>query len=261
MQKRHLNRQQYFKEQALTTEKHVIPYISEFKKIDTQSRILEIGCAEGGNMLPFLDMGCQVVGVDLNQNSLNQAEAFFKDHPNRQNLKLIYQNIYDSSATSLGTFDIIILRDVIEHIHDQLKFMSFVKKFLKKEGVIFFGFPPWQMPFGGHQQSINHKLLSKIPYTHLLPKSIYRGYLKLFKIPHHVIDSRLELTETGISIERMNAILEIENFEILKRDLFLINPNYEIKFGLKKRKQFSFLSGIPVVRNFCTTCAYYLVRT
>ena len=69
-------------------------------------------------------------------------------------VKLIDSNIYDvDPKKDLGTlFDIIVLKDVIEHIHDQEKLIAWMKHFLKPGGVIFFGFPPWQMPYGGHQQ-------------------------------------------------------------------------------------------------------------
>jgi hypothetical protein len=72
------------------------------------------------------------------------------------------------------------------------------------------------------------------------------------------IQELLEIKETGITIERFEKILK-ENYVIKKRDLFFINPNYEIKFNLKPRKVFSILQNIPYFRNYYTTVAYYLV--
>lgn len=260
MQARHQNRLQYFKEQGVTTEKHVLPYIREKKEINHLSNVLEIGCGEGGNMKPFLDLGCKVTGIDINESRLKLAAEFYEEHPNRDQLTLIFKNIYDCTREELGSFDIILLRDVIEHIPDQDRFLSFVKNFIKEDGVIFFGFPPWHMPYGGHQQVLQSKVLSKLPYTHLLPNPLYVGLMKSFGIPKKSIESRLEIKETGITIERMERILLQEGYKILKKDLFLINPNYETKFGLKKRKQNTLIGAIPYVRNFFTTCAYYLVR-
>ena len=259
MQKRHQNRYQYFLEQGRTTANYVIPFIESEKGISASSNILEVGCGEGGNMRPFLDLGCRVTGIDINESRLKKAESFFEEHENVERLTLLFRNIYDCLPGDIGTFDIIFLRDVIEHIPDQLRFLSFIKSFLNKDGVIFFGFPPWQMPFGGHQQVLPSKIFSKIPYTHLLPNPLYVGLMKAFGTPEQSILSRLEIKETGISIERMDEILEIENFKVLKKDLFLINPNYETKFGLKVRKQNPLVSSIPYMRNYFTTCAYYLV--
>ena len=49
-------------------------------------------------------------------------------------------------------FDLILLKDVIEHIPDQERVIPYLKEFLKPGGRVFFGFPPWYMPHGGHQQ-------------------------------------------------------------------------------------------------------------
>ena len=78
MQKRHHNRKQYFEEQGFTTEKYVIPFIEGCMEVNIQTRVLEIGCGEGGNMKPFHDRGCEIIGVDLNGKKLEKAKTFFQ---------------------------------------------------------------------------------------------------------------------------------------------------------------------------------------
>ena len=171
MQERHSNREKYFEEQVYTTEKYVIPFISEILQINKGKSILEIGCGEGGNLKPFLDLGSIVTGIDLSEGKIENAKQFFKNHPKNESLTLIAEDIY--AAQSLGQFDLIIMRDVIEHIHDQEKFMSYVTRFLKPDGKFFLAFPPWHNPFGGHQQICKSKILSNLPYYHILHKSFY----------------------------------------------------------------------------------------
>lgn len=214
MQVRHKDRKIYFKEQIYTTQKYVIPYVRKHMEINENTRVLEIGCGEGGNLEPFLDMGCKVVGIDLNKGKIEKGRAYFDSHDRRDNIQFILRDIYKIDINEVGKFDLIIMRDVIEHIHDQEKFMGYVKIFLKDSGKIFFGFPPWQMPFGGHQQVCKNKIASKLPYYHLFPSSIYTGMLKLFGEPQSRIDSLLEIKETGISIERFEKILKKENYVI-----------------------------------------------
>ena len=151
------------------------------------------------------------------------------------------------------------MRDVIEHIKDQKKFMAFVKQFLKPNGKFFLAFPPWQNPFGGHQQICQNKFLSKLPYFHLFPKRIYKFILKTFGETDSHIKELLFIKETGISIERFERILKQENYSINKRTFYFINPNYETKFGLKPRRQIKLITLIPWVRNFFTTAVYYVV--
>jgi 2-polyprenyl-3-methyl-5-hydroxy-6-metoxy-1,4-benzoquinol methylase len=177
-------------------------------------------------------------------------------------INFLAKDIYDIDVDhDLGIqFDIIILKDVIEHIHNQERFMNELKKFLKPNGIVFFGFPPWMMPFGGHQQISSRKILSVIPYYHLLPMPVYKGMLKLFGEKPKNIEALAEIKETGISIERFEKICRKEKYEVLKKKYFLTNPIYQYKFGLKVRKQAAIISAIPWVRNFLTTCVYYVIR-
>ena len=219
-------------------------------------KVLEIGCGEGGNMLPFFEIGCDVTGVDLNQAQIERARIFLKDAFPSNEASVLYQDIYEVDLKVMGQFDLIILRDVIEHIHHQEKFMHFVKLLMKPNGKIFFGFPPWHMPFGGHQQVIRNKVFSHLPYFHILPKPIYRGMLKLASVDEKSMEDLLEIKDTGISINRFERIVKQENFIVYKKDIFLINPNYETKFGLKPRKLAGIFAYIPHVRDFISTCYY-----
>jgi SAM-dependent methyltransferase len=150
-----------------------------------------------------------------------------------------------------------VLKDVIEHIHDQEKVMMVLKNFLKPGGYIFFGFPPFNMPFGGHQQVAQSKLFSKTPYTHLLPMPLYKGLMKL--LGEHP-DGYVEVKETGISINRFEQIVADTGLSIANERHFLINPIYEFKFGWKPKVQYAWIKAIPHLRDFLTTCVFYLVK-
>ncbi len=258
MQERHLNREKYFNEQSSTINKYVLPFINKIINIDKNTSVLEIGCGEGGNLKPFLDIGCKrVVGVDMSKGKIENANKFFSNHFNRDNIEFIFSNIYD--IDDIGQFDIIITRDVLEHIHGKERFMDFVKKFIKPDGKFFLGFPPWHNPFGGHQQMCESKILSKTPFFHIFPKSIYKLILKLFKESDAKIAGLLEIKETGITIERFERILKKTGYKKDKVLYYFINPNYETKFGLKPRKQLKVISSIPYLKNFLITTNYYIV--
>ena len=258
MQKRHKNKQQYFNEQAETTKRFVVPYLSDLLNIDVNTSVLEIGCAEAGNLKPFVDLGCKVTGIDIACGRIELAKEFYSEHENRENLELICEDIYNVKPSD-KKYDIIVMRDVIEHIPNQEKFMGFVKEFLKKNGKFFLGFPPWQNPFGGHQQVCKNKFLSKLPYFHILPRAVYKAILNVFGESEGTIKGLLEIKDTGISIERFERILKTGNYTINKRTFYLFNPNYETKFGLKPRKLTKLISSIPWLRNFFTTAMYYVV--
>lgn len=260
MQERHTDRKQYFEEQGITTKKYVIPYISEIQPVTKNTRLLEIGCGEGGNLAPFIEMGCEVVGIDLSESQINNAKTFIAENFENSRATLIHQNIYDIQSSDIGEFDVIMLRDVIEHIPNQDKFLKHIKQFLKPNGIIFFGFPPWHMPFGGHQQICQSKIASKLPYFHILPTSLYRGLLKLFGESDAMIDVLIEIKETGIGINKFQRLIKKNQYQFEKKTYYLINPNYEIKFNLKLREQFKIIAWIPYLRDFLTTCMYCVVK-
>ena len=79
MQERHKNRKLYFHELAQTSQKFFIPYIKQFKRLEQDCRILEIGCGDGGNLLPFAQMGCYTLGVDISEGRIADARKFFMD--------------------------------------------------------------------------------------------------------------------------------------------------------------------------------------
>lgn len=258
MQKRHSDPLRYLNEQIISTQKHILPFIEQEKSIKSGMQVLEIGCGEAGNLKPFLDLGCQCTGVDFSTPKIEKGKAFYATHPFASNIKLISEDIYKTNEFN-AQFDVIIVRDVIEHIHDQDKFLALMKNLLAPNGVAFFAFPPWQNPFGGHQQICESKLLSALPYYHLLPVPLYKAMLKVFGESAGKISSLLEIKETGISLERFERLFRKNGYTQLIRTLYFINPNYEIKFGLKPRKLSDIFAKIPYLRNFLSTCGYYLI--
>jgi SAM-dependent methyltransferase len=256
----HSNKELYFQMQRENAAEFVLPFVEKVLPMGSGKHVLEIGCAEGGVLLAFLERGCTGVGVELSEPRALQATEFLKDYIANGQARIISKNIYDPSFETefKGQFDLIVLKDVIEHIHDQQKLMGFMKTYLKPGGQIFFGFPPWQMPFGGHQQICKSKF-GKLPWLHLWPRFMYRGFLKLFGEGQLTIDELMDVYTTGISLERFERIVRATDYTISNKLLYLINPIYKYKFKLKPRKQFGLIAAIPWVRNFWTTCGYYLI--
>jgi SAM-dependent methyltransferase len=254
----HADRKRYFDIQRENALKYVIPFIEERVPVKPGQRVLEIGCGEAGVLLAFLEKGCTGVGVELDSPRLVHAAEWTKEYVDAGRVQYIDKDIYkvDVERELGGKFDIIILKDVIEHIHDQPKLIAEMKRLLQPNGVIFFGFPPWQMPFGGHQQMCHGKWLSKLPWYHLLPRGLYRYILKRNGEP---VDALLEIRDTRISIEKFERITKKTGYKISLKRHYLFNPIYEYKFGWKAREQFPIIRNIPWLRNFVTTCVYYLI--
>ena len=102
-------------------------------------------------------------------------------------------------------------------------------------------------------------ILSKMPYFHLLPRPVYGWVLKIFKEDPIVIEKLLEIYDTRINIERFERILKRNDYKKDKRVFYFINPNYDVKFNLKPKVQYKFISSIGYVRNFFITTNYYII--
>ena len=87
--------------------------ISGSLSVYTREKVLELGCGEGGNLLPFAEAGCEVTGIDIVKTRIEQAVEFFA----RKKAKgtFICSDIADVSE-DIGKFELIVIHDVIEHI-------------------------------------------------------------------------------------------------------------------------------------------------
>jgi SAM-dependent methyltransferase len=255
----HLNSDQYFQMQKLNCEEYIIPFIEKTRPVEPELRVLEIGCGEAGVLSAFLERGCRGAGVELDPNKYSNACRRLNGFLETGQLILLQKDIHsvDPETEMNGKFDLVILKDVIEHIHGQERLMNRMKSYLNPGGLIFFGFPPWQMPFGGHQQVCNSRFLSRLPYFHLLPTALYKAIFKIFK---EKPETFIEIKETGISIERFERIALETGYGIVEKRHYLINPIYKYKFNRKAREQFALIQAIPRFRNFITTSVFYLIK-
>lgn len=254
----HKDRIAYFQQQTINAEKYVIPFIETKLPVRSGMRVLEVGSGEGGVLKAFTNRGCIGVGVELAAGKVEIAQEMMANEIKHGQVQFYQKDIYliNIEKELGGRFDLIVLKDVIEHIHDQERCLRLLKTFLKPGGAIYFGFPPWQMPFGGHQQVCQNKILAMTPYYHLLPRPLYAGIMRAFgQDPTDF----LEIKDTGISIERFERIVKRTGYQVAAVRHYLINPIYEFKFKLKPREQFTFISHIPYLRDFVTTCSYYLI--
>ena len=88
---------------------------------------------------------------------------------------------------------------------------------------------------------------------------LYKAVLRLGGENEATLQELEDIKQTGISIERLRREAVQAGWAIEKETLYLINPNYETKFGLKPQELPTALKVWPGIRNFYTTCAYLLL--
>lgn len=260
MQKRHTDRKMYFHDLEITSKEFYVSYLSTFKKLTSKSRVLEVGCGEGGNLVPFAQLGCRVTGIDIAECRIIDAKAYFSEICENATFVCCDFMKYHAPINEEEKFDVILLHDVIEHVPAKGKFLLHLKSFLKSTGVLFVGFPAWQMPFGGHQQICRSKLCSHFPFIHLLPNSMYNSLLKLCKEEEGTISELMSIKECRTSIELFEKLIKKCEFSIVDKKFWFINPHYKQKFKLTPSLLPRFAWKIKYARNFFTTSCWYILN-
>lgn len=258
----HQDRARYFEHQYRVTVEHVIPFVEQSGALPREPRVLEIGCAEAGVLKAFVERGALAVGVDRNERRLALGRQLLAEAVTEGKLRLLHED-----AHALGEhqglhsyFDLIVLKDVIEHVEDRPRLFSTMARLLRPAGRVFMAFPPWRMPFGGHQQMCRSKLLSHTPYFHLLPTPAYRAVLSLFDEKPSRMQSLLDTKSTGLGSAELEALAKQVGYRVLGQRFYLLNPMYAYRFGLRPCEQASWVASHTWLRDFVTTCAYYTLE-
>ena len=256
MQKRHYDRKLYFDELAETCANYFIPYIKRWHEVKEGMKVLEIGCGEGGNLLPFSRLGCEVTGVDIASCRIEEAREYFMEEEAEG--EFIAEDIFNLRESD-RKYDIIICHDVMEHIDRKDVFLARIADCLGTDGIIFMSFPAWQMPFGGHQQICRGKILSHLPFVHLLPQVMYKSLVRWSGESDACVRELMSIRRTRMSVEVFEKLVAQSDLIIDDRTLYFINPHYKVKFGLSPRKLTRPFSSIPYLRNYFSSSCFYIL--
>ena len=119
----------FFNHDAYSMHTQIVNFVTEKKKI------LDVGCSEGHLSKNLSSRGCEVVGIELDEESSKKAEKYCKDVfcEDIEFIKLPeeYENY----------FDFIIFADVLEHLKEPLIVLKRFKKYLKGDGYVLVSLP------------------------------------------------------------------------------------------------------------------------
>jgi SAM-dependent methyltransferase len=245
--------EKHFIEQKNHARSYLIPYLEQHLPGFPCLSVLEVGCAEAGFLDALRDRGIRAQGLELEPGRIALAKT------RNPNLEILAGDITDPGVVGkLGTtFDLIVMRDVIEHVPDKAAAFRNLRALLKSEGLLYITFPPRFSPFGGHHQN-GKTLLRKIPYLHLFPRAVIRILGRFTGESPHIIESAIRNYRIGLSISRFEALCRTSGFRPKVKELFLFRPVYRTRMGIKPRR----LPDLPLIREFLTLgCECLLKRT
>jgi 2-polyprenyl-3-methyl-5-hydroxy-6-metoxy-1,4-benzoquinol methylase len=97
-------------------------------------RVLEVGCGSGGILIPFTEIGAEVVGIDFDDTYMEAGR--------KRGLNLIDQSIYEFQTDK--KFDLIVLKDVLEHLPDLNLVLQKLKSLLSETGNVYIQVPTFE---------------------------------------------------------------------------------------------------------------------
>ncbi len=243
-----------YSEQQWYGENFLFEY-SKFKDVKSK-RILEIGCAEAGLLKFYHKKGAVCSGIELSDIRFSNALLLDK----KKEINLFQADICDPNSYNKyikKKFDMIIIRDVIEHIDNKKIALENIFEILKPGGKLFMSFPPKYCAYSGHQQTIPN-FFGKLPFIYMLPDAMYKKYLKLISCSEKKIKYLISTKNSRVSIRKMQEIINSLGFIILDQSRWFSRPAYAFRFNFPKIKNpFSF---IPILDEVLSNGVLYLLE-
>jgi SAM-dependent methyltransferase len=182
-------------------EKHAISYLIPFFKRalpDIKNlMVLEVGCAEAGLIKQLHTLDIKVVGLEIEESRVQIAHRYVP------RAMVFSGDISDPKIAQKldATYDLIVMRDVIEHIPQRDQTFANLHQLLKPNGYLYITFPPKFSGFAGHQQHA-HSFLKLTPYLHVLPAFVLRFLGHLLKERPQLIENIISNYKNGLTIRR-----------------------------------------------------------
>lgn len=187
---------------------------------------LDLGCGHGIIGGELLSKGCAVTFADEEDQLL----------PTYRGVEFRKVDVELDELASLGTYDLVICSNVLEHIPSPQRLISHLDQILAPGGMLYLSWTNWLSPWGGQDFSPFHYLGPR--YGHRVydrvigRKRIHTPYVTLF--PAHI--------GTVIRLVRANPRLRIVS----------IVPRYY--------PEFAFIAHIPILREFLTWNCVILIE-
>lgn len=106
------------------------------------TKVLDVGCGVGSISFYLASKGLSVVGIDISSRAINVCNAVRK--ATGLDATHFKKQVLDGTVEKNT---IVVCSEIIEHIHDDVKFVSYLNKKVKKNGYLFLSTPSKETVF------------------------------------------------------------------------------------------------------------------
>lgn len=188
----------------------IVPYIEN-------GRVLDIGCGCGNLLLWLKQHGWETYGIDISPKAVEVA--------NKRGLKVSHGELTDIKYEA-DFFDVIVVNQVLEHVHDPMGLLREIRRILKPKGLLIIGTP--------NIDSYESRIFGKFWSPYDIPRHLYHFSLlqlekmlektsfkiekvvsKIFLIPHFNRESLNALKE-GNKRQFIPCLLKLYFWKFIK---------------------------------------------
>lgn len=247
----------YFEYQRLVCRDVLIPWLEG--RLALEGLLVgDVGSHHGGMVDALRESGlvAGAIGLELSEEVV-ASSPFVPDEQFRLEV---------ADVLALGpdppTFDLVLLHDVLEHIPEYDRALRALNASLRPGGHVFVSFPPYYSSFGGHQQYARG-LARLTPFVHLLPASLFYRVAKPgeqeYMTAEGAHEDMVSVRRTRLTLASAERAFASAGFEIVDRELFIVRPEYTVRYELKARGA-RVLGRLPVLRELGVNGAFYLLK-
>jgi SAM-dependent methyltransferase len=240
----------YWEYQYKLGKNYIVPLYRKLGLFDIGMNVCEIGSAEGGVLFAFAEEGANYcLATDIAENRLVAGGKIASEMG--QNIVFKRHDILTEPIPQewTGKFDIVLLRDVIEHLDAPDVALTNIRELLRPNGTVFVTFPPYFSPFGGHQHLLQN-FWGKVPYIHWLPEKLFHRLIQTGRHPD--VEEVARLKRNKFSVGKFFSAVEKSGLKLYMEKYFILRPVYRIKFGLPT---------IPLSKPFCNVFTINVLAT
>lgn len=179
-------------------------YLIDKPSIDSNKKVLDIGCGFGNNLLPFLDSGCQCFGVEITEEMARTSSEILSQRgysaciKKGNNLNLPFES---------DMFDIITSLNVLHYEKNEKDLMAALKEYcrvLKPDGMLY-------LCTVGPQHTIYQKAEVVGPHQFMIKDWDFRNgeqyfYFSNLKYFQYYLDKFFHHVELGRVIEKLMKV-------------------------------------------------------
>lgn len=247
----------YFDYQYSVARDVVIPWLDPHVSLAGLA-VGDFGCHEGGVLQALREVARigSGIGFDVDEDSIRRSSF----EPNSR-FRLLPRDILEVDAARYK-FDLILLRDVIEHTRNPVAILEKARTCLTHGGRIFVSFPPYYSPFGGHQHEAGNGVRF-VPFIHYLPDVLFYALSRFRDTPYMSAEGTLadirSVRRARLTLSKAERAFDRAGLHIETQELFLFRPEFQVRYGLSSWSV-PLVHRVPMVREITTLGAYYLLR-